>query len=148
MNRRFFAILLLSAFAASMTLAQPAGLTVTATYRGKGTVSEKNKIFVFLFDHPNPTANSQPLGMQMITRNGGSAVFTGLSQPAVYIVLVYDPSGAYDGRGGPPAIGSPWGVHSKAGVPVKVEPAKTRKVMAVLTDAQKWGTPAPAPAKR
>lgn len=141
MSRRFFAILLLIAFATSVTLAQPAGLTVTATYRGKGVVSEKNKIFVFLFDHPNPGANSESLSMQTLSRNGGSVTFTGVSQPVVYIALVYDPSGTYDGRSAP-AVGSPWAVHSKAGTPVKVELAKTRKVIATFGDAQKWGTPA------
>ena len=41
--------------------AEQAGeLTVSATYKGKGVVDDTHEISVFLFDHPNPTAESTP----------------------------------------------------------------------------------------
>jgi hypothetical protein len=52
--------------------------------------------------------------MQMVTSNGGVASFNNLSQPKAAIVAVYDPSGAYMGRGGPPPVGTPMGYYNPA----------------------------------
>ena len=146
MSRRLFAFILAFALVAGVAAAQTAGLAVTVTYKGKGVVSEKNKVFVFLLDHPNPAPGSQPLAVQTVTRNGGTATFANVSQPVVYVVMVYDISGTYDGRSGPPVAGSPWAVASKAGAPLKVEAAKTPKVTVSFNDSQLWGTPAKAKA--
>ena len=54
---------------------QGADLTVTVSYTGKGPVNEQNDVLVFLFDHPDPTSQSRPLGVQTVTKNGGVATF-------------------------------------------------------------------------
>ena len=83
-------------------------VTITVSYTGKGVVDAKNQIMVFLFDHPNPTGASQPLGMQIVTKNGGSVTFKGLAASPVYAAVVYDEQGTYEGQGGPPPPGTPY----------------------------------------
>ena len=94
---------------ASMTglARQGADLTVTVSYTGKGPVDEKNDVLVFLFDHPEPTGESRPLGLQTVTKNGGVATFKGVTTPIVYMIAVYDEQANYDGRSGPPPVGTP-----------------------------------------
>ena len=59
---------------------QEGELTVSATYKGKGVVDDTHEISVFLFDYPNPTTESTPMMMQVITKNGASATYKGWSQ--------------------------------------------------------------------
>jgi hypothetical protein len=87
-----------------------ADVTITASYTGKGVVDATNEILVFLFDHPNPTAESRPLGMQAVTKNGGSVTFKGLTASPVYAAAVYDEKGVYAGQG-PPPVGTPYVIH-------------------------------------
>ncbi len=117
--------------------AQGTDLSVTVSYTGKGPVSDKNDILVFLFREPKPTATSEPLGVQYITKNGGTAVFKGVTGQ-VYVVTVYDEKANYDGMSGPPPAGSPIGGYSKAGQPIQVDPAKTPKISFKFDDSQRW----------
>jgi hypothetical protein len=120
--------------------AQTGDITVTATYKGKGTVDATHEILVFLFDHPNPTADSIPLNVQSITTNGGSATFKGLTTATpLYIVMVYDEKANYDGQSGPPPEGHPIGSYRKAGKPLAVTPGANVKVAAVFDDSERWG---------
>ena len=118
--------------------AQTGELTVTATYKGKGAVDATHEILVFLFDHPAPTAGSQPLGMQSITKSGGSTTFKGLPTTPHYVVLVYDEKADYDGQSGPPPPGTPWSTYGKAGKPIAVTPGANVKVAATFDDSQRW----------
>jgi len=134
---------------AALTIAQLGGLaaraqsgdiTVTATYKGKGVVDATHEILVFLFDHPDPTADSMPLAVQSITKNGGSATFKGLmTATPLYIVMVYDEKANYDGQSGPPPEGHPIGFYSKAGKSIAVTPGANVKVAVVFDDSQRWG---------
>ena len=117
--------------------AQGADLSVTVSYTGKGPVNDKNDILVFLFREPQPTATSQPLGVQYITKNGGTAVFKGVTGP-VYVVTVYDEKADYDGQSGPPPAGSPIGGYAKDGKSVPVDPAKTPKISFKFDDSRRW----------
>jgi len=117
---------------------QGADLTVTVSYTGKGPVDEKNDVLVFLFDHPEPTADSRPLSVRAVTKNGGVATFKGVTAPTVYVVAVYDEKANYDGKSGPPPAGSPIATYSKGGKPIPVEPAKTPKVAFKFGDAKRW----------
>ncbi len=128
------AVLLFAAAAA----AQTGELTVTATYKGKGVVDATHEISVFLFDHPNPTAESQPMGMQTITKNGGVTTFKGLGTTPIYVVLVYDEKANYDGQSGPPPVGTPWDTYGKAGKPIAVTPAANAKVEATFDDSKRF----------
>jgi hypothetical protein len=118
--------------------AQTGEVTVTATYKGKGTVDATHEILVFLFDHPTPTAESMPMAVQSITKNGGTATFKGLSPTPVYIVMVYDEKANYDGQSGPPPADTPWATHTKGGKPVAVTPGANVKVAVTFDDSQRW----------
>ena len=113
-------------------------LTVTVTYTGKGKVDDTHEILVFLFDHPNPTADSMPLAVSPVTRSGGTATFTNVSADTVYVVMVYDEKANYDGRSGPPPQGHPIGTYTKAGKPVPVKLAPGTKVRATFDDSRRW----------
>jgi hypothetical protein len=142
MHRRFtgyvLAVMVVIQAVTSATLLAAGDLTVTATYKGKGTVDATHEILVFLFDHPAPTAESEPLGVSSITKNGGTATFTNVSAETVYVVMVYDEKANYDGRSGPPPLGHPIGTYSKAGKPVPVKPGAGVKVTATFDDSRRW----------
>jgi hypothetical protein len=124
---------------AVIPVVQGGDITVTASYKGKGTVDDTHEILVFLFDHPSPTAESEPLDMQVITKNGGSATFKNVALPSVYVTLVYDEKANYDGRSGPPPAGTPIGSFTKAGKPVAVKPGPGVKVTATFDDSKRFG---------
>jgi len=124
--------------AAVIPRAQGGEVTVTATYKGKGTVDPKHEILVFLFDHPVPGESSMPLAMQQITKNGGSATFKGVTADPVYVTVVYDEQSNYDGNSPPPA-GAPIGGYNKDGKPVAVKPGPAAKVAVTFDDSRRWG---------
>ena len=115
--------------------AKSGDVTVTASYKGKGTVDEKHDILVFLFDHPSPRAESTPLGVRSITKNGQTVTFTNVTADPVYVVMVYDEKANYDGNS-PPPTGAPIGSYSKDGKPVAVKPGS--KVVATFDDTNRW----------
>ena len=121
------------------TAQKPADLTVTVSYTGKGPVDAKNDILVFLFDTPNVTAQTQPLMVQPVTKNGGAAVFKGVTADTVYVLTAYDEKANYDGTSGPPPAGTPIGSYAKDGKPVPVQPAKTPKIAVKFGDSRRWG---------
>lgn len=118
--------------------AQTGELTVSATYKGKGVVDDTHEISVFLFDHPNPTVNSRPMMMQVITKNGASTTFKGLGGTPLYVVTVYDEKAIYDGAAGPPPTGTPFATYGKAGKPIAVTPAAGAKVVVIFDDTQRF----------
>ena len=123
--------------AVPVVAAQGADLSVTVSYTGKGPVSDKNDILVFLFREPQPTAQSEPVGVQSITKNGGTAVFKGVTGQ-VYVVTVYDEKANYDGMSGPPPAGHPIGEYAKDGKQIQVDPAKTPKISFKFDDSRRW----------
>jgi hypothetical protein len=134
------AALVIGQFGGLAARAQTGDITVTATYKGKGAVDATHEILVFLFDHPNPTADSMPLAVQSITKNGGSATFKGLmTATPLHIVMVYDEKANYDGQSGPPPEGHPIGSYGKAGKSIAVTPGANVKVAAVFDDSERWG---------
>ena len=68
---------------------------MTVTYSGKGEVSAKNEISIFLFTDPNITEASMPVAVGTVEENGGHFLFKGLP-PVVYIAVVYDDAGNYN----------------------------------------------------
>jgi hypothetical protein len=117
--------------------AQGGDVTVTVTYTGKGAVSDKNEILVFLFDHPTPGPGSIPLAVQAVTKSGGTATFTGVTQDPVYISFVYDEQANYAGDA-PPPPGAPIGSYAKDGKPIAVKPGPSAKVKASFDDSVRW----------
>lgn len=113
-------------------------LSVTVTYTGKGAVDDKHEILVFLFDHPTPTADSEPIASQTTTKSGGTVTFKGVTQDPVYVVFVYDQAANYDGQSGPPPAGTPIGSYQKDGKPVPVKPGPAAKIKASFDDSVRW----------
>jgi hypothetical protein len=120
--------------------AAPAGeertLDVTVTYSGKGEVSAKNQISIFLFTDPNITESSMPVAVGVLEQSGGHFLFKDLP-PLVYIAVVYDDTGNYK-REGPPPPGTPVTLYGMAsGAPEGVKPGKDAKLTVTFDDSNR-----------
>ena len=150
-KRRFFcaagtAILLVCAvFTMKAARAQEGsplrGLRVTVHYKGSGTVDEKHKIVVFLFDSPEfVRGNAMAFAVMNTSSKDGTVTFNDVAKSPAYIGTVYEPSGSYAERQGPPPPGSSLGMYSKTPgqpAPVKVEAGKTISVELSFDDSVK-----------
>ncbi|HVN06862.1 MAG TPA: hypothetical protein VMT86_20730 [Bryobacteraceae bacterium] len=116
-------------------------LKVKVNYTGSGTVDEKHKIQVFIFDSPDfATGNGMPTGMQMTEAKDGTVTFTDIAGSPVYVATVYDPTGGYDGQSGPPPSGASLGMYSKEPPkpgPVDIEAGKTVEIEVAFDDSAK-----------
>ena len=116
--------------------AQAAAVKVAVTYKGKGTVDAKHRIWVWLFDTPNIGPGSMPIAELSIDANGGVAVFDGVSAKQVWIAAAYDESGTMSGDAPPPS-GSPIGIFSGTdGAPKSVAPGES-SVRMTFDDSQR-----------
>ena len=98
-------------FATAQDKAATRTLKVKLNYTGSGTVDDKHKIQVFMFDTPDFTqGNAMPTGMQNTSAKDGSVTFSDIAGSPVYVVAVYAPTGGYDGQSGPPPSGSSLGM--------------------------------------
>jgi hypothetical protein len=79
-------------------------------------------------------AESHPLAVQAVTKNGGVAKFTDMTTSPVYVGLAYNEKGDYDGTAAPPP-GTPIGAYSTAvkGPPAPVTPGPKGKVKVKVT---------------
>ncbi|HTT63099.1 MAG TPA: hypothetical protein VMG35_14695 [Bryobacteraceae bacterium] len=116
-------------------------LKVKVNYTGSGTVDDKHKIQVFMFDSPDfAQGNGMPTGMQMTAAKDGTVTFTEIAGSPVYLAAVYDPSGGYDGESGPPPTGSSLGMYTKEPPkpePINIDPGKTAEVELPFDDTAK-----------
>jgi hypothetical protein len=118
--------------------AQTAGdVAVTVTYKGKGAVDATHEVWVFLFDTPNLGEGARPIANQTITKNGGTATFTKVAVDPVYIAVVYDEKGDYDGNAGPPPPGSPFGTHAAEGKMTPVKPGAKAKIKLTFDESRR-----------
>jgi uncharacterized protein (DUF2141 family) len=89
------------------TTADGGKLKVTVEYKGQaGTVDKEHKIWVWLFDNPNISADSMPLAVGALSENKATYKFVALPK-TVYIAAAFDNLGGYDGSSAPPASGTP-----------------------------------------
>jgi hypothetical protein len=96
-------------------------LKVKLHYSGAGTVDEKHKIFVFVFDSPDfvQRQDAVPIANDSGTAKDAILTFSNVAASPVYLIAVYDPAGAYEGMSRPPA-GSSLGIFAKT--PGQVDP--------------------------
>jgi len=117
------------------------GLQVKVHYKGSGTVDEKHKILVFLFDSPEfGQGNVMAFAVMSTSSKDGTVTFNDVAKSPVYIGTVYEPSGSYAERQGPPPPGSSMGMYSKTPgqpAPVRVEAGKTVNVEVIFDDSVK-----------
>jgi hypothetical protein len=112
-------------------------VTVTVTYKGKGTVDASHKLWVWLFDSPNIGAGSMPIGQVAIDKNGADAVFDNVAGDKVYVAVAFDEQGAMTGDAPPPS-GTPIGVLIGAdGAPSGVAPGGKSAVRLTFDDSQR-----------
>jgi len=106
-----------------------------------GTVDEKHKIFLFVFDSPGfMQGGSMPIGFGSTSAKDGTVAVSDLSVSPIYIAVCYDPTGGYDGQSGPPPSGASMGIYAKTPgtpEPVKIEPGKTAEVTVPFDDSFK-----------
>lgn len=118
----------------------PTDLTVTLTYKGKGTVDANHKLLAWLFADANVTSGSRPIGSVVTTaKNGDTITFKNVPDTPVYLFVAYDSKGGYDGVGGPPPAGIPTGFYRKTakGEPVAVK-AGGPALKLTFDDSQPW----------
>ena len=115
-------------------------LQVKLNYTGAGTVDDKHKIMVFLFDSPDfAGGNVMPIGSESATAKGQTVTFSNLSASPVYVVAVFDPKGEYDGMSMPPS-GSSLGLYATQDGkpnPINLESGKASQISLPFDDSTK-----------
>jgi len=109
---------------------------VTLQYKGKGTVDSSHKLWLWLFDTPNISAQSQPIDQVMLDKNGGEAVFQGVAPSQVWLAVAFDEQGAMTGNEPPPS-GTPIAIWSKDGTPVAITPGDRAIVAFTFDDSMR-----------
>ena len=102
-------------------VASPGPVKVTIHYKGKGKVDASHKLWVWIFDDPNISAQSSPLDQGSIDKNDAEYVFDGVATSTVYIAAAFDETGAMNGEG-PPPTGTPIGILMVDGKPAGITP--------------------------
>jgi hypothetical protein len=119
----------------------PRTLKVKLNYSGPGTVDEKHRIFVFLFDTPDfiRREDVMPIGNDSGTAKDATLTFPDVGASPVYLIAIYDPTGNYEGMSKPPT-GCHLGIYGKApGEPgaIVIEAGKTAQIEAAFDDTIK-----------
>ena len=116
-------------------------LKVKLHYTGSGTIDEKHKILVFLFDSPAfMQGDAMPFAMKGATSKDETVTFADVGKSPVYVTAVYDPAGGYDGKSGPPPSGASLGLYSKTPgqpAPVNLDEGKTVEIDLAFDDTFK-----------
>ena len=116
-------------------------LKVKLNYTGTATVDAKHKIIVLLFDRPDFA--TQPGVMPIATQTGASknavVTFADTGKSPVYAVVVFDPSGGYDGSSDPPSGASlgVFGGSPENPEPIKIGPGQKVEIELKFDDASK-----------
>jgi hypothetical protein len=116
-------------------------LKVKLNYTGSGTVDDKHRIIVFLFDSPDFTQGSvMPFAEKDGAAKDAVVTFADLDRSPVYVSTVYDSTGAYDGQSGPPPSGASLGMYMteppQPGA-VKIDEGKTGEIQLTFDDSFK-----------
>jgi hypothetical protein len=121
----------------------PAGRTlkVKLNYTGAGTVDEKHKIFVFLFDTPDfiKGDSAMPIAFGSGAAKDATVTVSDIAKSPVYLIAVYDPTGAYEGMSKPPS-GASMAMYGKTpGEPgaIAIEAGKTTQIDVPFDDTIK-----------
>ena len=100
-----------TAVAASAGARVAAGtVKVTLNYKGKGTVDDSHRVWVWLFATPDIGPGSMPIAELSVDKNGAIVTFEGIAEERVWIAAAYDETGAMSGSAPPPS-GTPVGLY-------------------------------------
>ena len=115
-------------------------LQVHLNYSGAGTVDEKHKIYVALWDSPDfVKSQMMPLAVKPASSKDGAVTFEDIKKTPLYVSAAYDPSGQWDAQS-PPPEGSSLGLYSKTPgqpEPIDLKPGKTTKIELAFDDRVK-----------
>jgi len=107
--------------AAAQDTGKGSTLQVHLNYSGSGTVDEKHKIYVVLWDSPAfVDGEVRPIELEPSSSKNGTVTFSDVKKVPAYVSAAFDPNGQWDGKSGPPPEGSALGLYSKT--PGKPEP--------------------------
>jgi hypothetical protein len=115
----------------------PSTLKVTVRYTGVGQVDASHKVFIWLFDNPDFMTNPGsviPVAESALQRNGDVATFSGVTAAQVWIAVMYDQGGGFEGNAPPPS-GSPAGTYLENGQPAPVATGPTGSVTVNFDDS-------------
>jgi hypothetical protein len=122
------------------TPAADSTLEVRVSYAGAGVVDASHKLYVMLWDTPDfakDDSKLKPVDSKAVTAKSGSVQFARIKKNPVYISMVYDPRGVYDGKVPVPAGASIGLYSSEQGIPapIALKPGQTASVVARLDDS-------------
>ena len=134
--------------AASQDASSVSTIEVHLNYTGSGTVDEKHKIYVVLWDSPAfVTGEAMPVELQPATAKQGIVTFSNVKTVPAYVSAAYDPQGEWDGQSGPPPEGSSLGLYSKTAgkpEPIDVKPGKKAQIEFSFDDSVKMHSGKPS----
>ncbi len=116
-------------------------LQVRVNYTGTGTVDEKHKIYVVLWDSMAfVDGEAMPVELEPSSSKNGTVTFSDVKKSPAYVSAAYDPNGQWDGKSGPPPDGSSLGLYSKTPgkpEPIDIAPGKTATIELSFDDSVK-----------
>jgi hypothetical protein len=126
----------------------PSKLSVHIHYSGAGTVDQKHKIYVAVWDSPDfvKTSDVVPIASLAASSKDGVVTFQDVKKTPVYVSAAYDPNGQWDAQS-PPPEGSPLGLYSKTPgtpEPINLSPGKTISIELPFDDSVKMKAGQPA----
>src|SRR5579884_575022 len=138
-----FLALLLSTFRPAFPQAAtaPSKIEVRVHYSGSGTVDEKHKIYVVVWDSPEfaKSGGVMPAAIESTSSKDGVVTFSDVKKTPAYVSAAYDPSGQWDAQS-PPPEGSSLGLYSKTPgtpAPIELKPGKTVSIELPFDDSVK-----------
>ncbi|MGA8027453.1 MAG: hypothetical protein WB992_09920 [Bryobacteraceae bacterium] len=134
--------------AASQDTNSGSTVEVHLNYTGSGTVDQKHKIYVVLWDSPEfISGGAMPVEIQPSADKRGMVTFSNVKKAPAYVSAAYDPKGEWDAQSGPPPEGSSLGMYSKTPgkpEPIDVKPGKTATVELSFDDSVKMPSGRPS----
>ncbi|HZQ54165.1 MAG TPA: hypothetical protein VFB14_18325 [Bryobacteraceae bacterium] len=123
------------------TTTVPSKIEVQVRYSGSGTVDQKHKIYVVVWDSPDFVKGQgvTPAAIQPTSSKDGVVTFNDVTKTPAYVSAAYDPSGQWDAQS-PPPEGSSLGLYSKTPgtpAPIELKPGKTVSIELPFDDSVK-----------